>query len=216
MLMSSKLEILKKFNQNKDIQKELSDFESFGPLFETRVDRRLEKYNKHKEECQKEKASLEGNLAELVKIKHVLQSYLGRWTIDKAIERFSSLDKIVDENIELVKQKIDRIDKLYGKLTKNKNSIMSLINDHLKTLKTKARDESLPLYNNTALVKLIEDDKIINTINQKERNPKFVIAREVELKIEELRNGEMIKIHNKYHNACLSQIIDIIIHFFNI
>jgi hypothetical protein len=208
--MSSKLEILKKFNQNKDIQKELSDFESLGQLFETHVDHRLLLYTKNKEECQKEKASLEGNLAELVKIKHVLQSYLGRWTIDKAIERFSSLDKIVDENIELVKQKIDRIDKIYVKLTKNKNSIMALINDHLKTVKTKARDESLALYNNTALVELIDDEKIRKIIKQSRIPP------EVELKIEELRTEQMRKIYIKYYNTGISQIINIIIHFFNI
>ena len=91
---------------------------------------------------------------------------------------------------------------------------MALVSNHLKTAKMKARDDSLPFYTNSVLLKIVTDSKISNLIKQKEQNSKIVIPPEIESKIEEIRNDEMSKIHIRYYNASIMSGLDIIFDFF--
>jgi len=224
--MSSKIEAIKLFSQNKVIQTDLSYFDSLANFFEETVDQRLGFYEKKKEEYQNKKVFFEKELVDNIKIKNSLQKYMKSATkfrddpesdqtrMEKClatIDRFHNLEKTLDENINFIKNQISKINK---KMSYNKPSIMALISNHLKTAKMKARDDSLPFYTNSVLLKIVTDNKISNLIKQKEQNSKIVIPLEIELKIEEIRNDEMSKIHIRYYNASIMSGLDIIFDFF--
>lgn len=224
--MTSKIENIKLFNQNKVIQTDISYFDSLANFFEETIDQRLGFYDKKKEEYLKKKVFFEKELVDNIKIKKSLQKYMisatkfrddpesDKTRMEKClatIERFNNLEKRLDKNINLIKNQISKITK---RISYNKQSVVALVSNHLKTAKLKARDDSLPFYINSTLLKTVKDSKISNMMIQKEKNPKFIIPPEIELKIEEIRNDEMSKIHIRYYNASIMPGLDMIFDFF--
>jgi len=142
------------FNQDKEIRKELDDIESLKDFFTNIIDKRYSFWLKKKNELLDRNKYLSDILSSIIKIKNKICKFNSK---NKYTDR-------IDENINYVNIKLIKVNDLLkmidNKLSKNKESIYSIINNFVKDNKTKARNESLKMYN----IKNDECKKIISKI----------------------------------------------------